>query len=200
MHTCLSDVDRDADPDMTDPSAVVCPEMRTPHRRFRWQCSDGDYSLWSSAHGTEWALISEFASRQEAVDAAKAIKRSGGTHPFRSVTQLVSKSFPIRILLATGSQYAYSGGPGHGCSGSVFAELWFRVEADETCSLAVVGQWRWPFSSWDYKSDTVPMDGFSAPELARALPLAMNSVRVPAIDLAMSDPDATFRLLQDRMP
>jgi len=115
--------------------AVVLPEMRLPDgTSYRWQKRvNGSYLVLKTEGGTRQHI--ELESRKEAVEMAKSLRRVGGKHPFKTVTQLVAQSFPLVMEVYRTKSVMTTGGPGTAFNCPYEKTIDLLVHADDEASL-----------------------------------------------------------------
>ncbi len=126
------------------PDRVPIPQMTLADgTRYRWEktgCSS--YKLLSSTpDGEDWA-VRETGHREQAIAWAKKLRAQGGTHPFKSVTHLVARSFPIVLDLERYWTVMTEGGPGHSFNVSALCILELRAHADDRLELTSITKQR----------------------------------------------------------
>ncbi len=94
------------------PDPVALPQMIMPDgKKYCWERREGGiYDCFTVRDGGFRVVAT--GDRKDAVARAKTLRKSGGTHPYRSVTQLVAKSFPLSLVLHKESDRTTTGGPG----------------------------------------------------------------------------------------
>ena len=94
------------------PSRVRIPQMELADGTlYRWWSEYGHYRLYRrGSHAWEEERSGD---RAAAIGWAKELRAAGGTHPFKSVTQLVARGFPIVATIDKAEGHITEGGPGH---------------------------------------------------------------------------------------
>lgn len=94
------------------PSRVHIPQMElTDGTLYRWWSEYGHHRLYR--RGPDAWEEEKSGDRAAAIGWAKELRAAGGTHPFKSVTQLVARGFPIVVSIDEGEGQVTEGGPGY---------------------------------------------------------------------------------------
>jgi len=101
---------------------------------YRWERSDDGGYRYLMLRGGVFREVAK-GSRQDALEWAKQLRDAGGIHPFRSVTQLVAKSFPLSLVLHEERDRTTTGGPGTACFCQYHRTLEVLVYANDRACL-----------------------------------------------------------------
>jgi hypothetical protein len=139
-----SNLPRSTDATACLPDRVPVPQMTMPDGTlYRWEKVDWwDHELYERLPGaTEWTL-KDRAKRLQTVEWAKEFRAKGGSHPFKSVTQLVGRSFPVSLEIDRWSDVFTEGGPGYSFNVKTNCVLEARAHADDRLELICVSKQR----------------------------------------------------------
>ena len=140
------------------PTPVEPPQMLMPDGQiYRWEREDGGaYKHLKLCDGSFKVVAT--GDRKDAVEWAKTLRKVGGTHPYRSVTQLVARSFPLSLELYVASGRTTVGGPGSASFCHYERSVDLRIYADGRACL------REDFREWGFGwSDRRPPVGVEIP-------------------------------------